>query len=79
LYFFLSSRFNIPNVEDLGLISGDTLLFSFCCHREKDFEEKHQNQVHSQNDDIVFHRIVIIWLNVSKTFEKFTTKCTFYR
>ncbi|HBU79659.1 MAG TPA: hypothetical protein DEF18_16295 [Muricauda sp.] len=63
----------------LGLFGDNGLLLSFCCNGEKDFEEKHQNQVHSQNDDIVFHRIVIIWLNVSKTFEKNTMKCTFYR
>lgn len=59
---------------------GNGALFSFVgCNGEKYFEEKHQNQVHSQNDNIVFHRIMFIRLNVSKTIENFTMKCTFYR
>ena len=71
---------HLINVEDFGVVFwGNAELFSSGGHREKDFEEKHQNQIHSQNDNIVFHRIVFISLNVGKTILKFTMKRTFYR
>lgn len=64
----------------LGLILGAMALLSLaCCNGKENLEEQHQDQVHSQNDHIVFHRIVFIPLNVGKTILKSTTKCTFYR
>ncbi|PWL40096.1 hypothetical protein DKG77_04520 [Flagellimonas aquimarina] len=50
----------------LGWRFGETYFLFSGRNRKKDFEKKHQNQIHSQNNNIVLHRIVFIWLNVSK-------------
>ena len=79
LNIFFLVHASTSSVENLGCVLGANIILLSGRYREKDFEEKHQNQIHSQNDYIVFHRIVFIRLNVGKRIGNFTMKCIFYR